>query len=154
MRLLQEQAFSQSLLLLGNTPDTKKKVPRDAVLLSFYKATTLSEDSECDFKWEMHLKSDIVCKTLGKRIKLDKYIKDHHQNTKEIFRYIPFPAGGAPKVLVMRDEKHLKFLCSGPNKQHIYSLVAAVLTPGICSLRWVIKFVAGKDRLEPSRLAV
>ena len=152
--VLREQASSQSLLLLRNTTDTNKKVPKDTVLLSFSKETTLSVDSECDFKWEMHLKSDIVCKTLGKRIKLDKYIKDHHQNTKEIFRYIPFPAGGVPKVLVKRDEKHFKFLYSGPNKQHMYSVVAAVLTPGICSLHWMIKFVAGKDRLEPCGLAV
>ena len=152
--VLREQVSSQTLLLLRNTTDTSKKVPKDTVLLSFSKETTLSVDSECDFKWEMHLKSDIVCKTVGERIKLDKYIKDHLQSTKDILRYIPFPAGGVPKVLVKRDDKHFKFLYSGPNKQHIYSVVAAVLTPGICSLRWMIKFVAGKDRLEPCGLAV
>jgi hypothetical protein len=86
---------------------------------------------------------------------LDKYIKDHHQSTKEIYHYMPFPAGGVPKVLVKKVEKNFKFLYSGPsNKQHIYSVVAAVLTPGLCSLHWMVKFVPLKDRLEPCGLAV
>jgi hypothetical protein len=143
--VLREQAFSQSRLLLRNTTDTIKKLLKDTVLLTFSKDTTLSTDSECDFKWEVQMKSDIVCKETGKQIKLDRYIREQHSTTKEIYNYVAFPAGGLPKVLVKKVEKQYKFLYSGPNKQHIYSVVAAALTPGVCSLVWMMKFVEKTD---------
>jgi hypothetical protein len=152
--VLREQASSQSRLLLRNTTDTVKKLTKDTVLLTFSKDTTLAGDSECDFKWEVQLKTVIVSKATGKPMSLLKYIKEHHQNTKEIYHYMPFPAGGIPKVLVKKADNNFKFLYTGPNKQHIYSVVAAVLTPGLCSLHWMVKFVPQKDRLEPCGLAV
>ena len=64
-----DQVSSQALLLLKNTTTKKIKLPKDTRLLSFCKDTSLSQDSECNYVYEMTVKSDIWCKTTSRRMR-------------------------------------------------------------------------------------
>ena len=98
--------------------------------------------------------ADIVCRALNTRIRLERYLKEQHPKMKEVFHHVPWLAVAIPKVMARNEGKPLKFLRSGPKKQHIYSAVSAARLSTTCSLHWMLKFAPGRDHLEPCGVAV
>ena len=75
---------------------------------------------ETGFEYKLSFKADIVGKEIGKRMRLDKFIKEHGQRTSEIFGYEPFLAGSIPKLLVKKNS----------------SKTTGGITPGRTRRRW------------------
>ena len=76
------------------------------------------------------MKADIVCNNLKTRIGLDKYLKDHPE-TNEVFRHVPWCAGTLPKVLAMKANEVMQFLCTGSRKTRLRTCLGS---PGVLYL--------------------
>ncbi len=116
---------AKARLLLRSSTETNKKVPKETVLLTWKEDTKLLPESDIDFVYTLNMKTEIVCREALKKFKLDKYIKDQQQNTKEVFGYVPFPAGSVPKVLVRKDTRTLRFSTSADGKEVIKAAIQA-----------------------------
>jgi hypothetical protein len=152
--LRRDQVSSRVLLLLKNKATKNIKIPKDTMLLSFCKDTSLSQDSECNLLYEMTMKSDMWCKTTSRRMRFGTCIQNQKTRTREIFGYMAFPAGDIPKVLVKKDDRNLKFISTALNHPDIYTAIKAAKTSRTCSPIWMMKWVHDKSSIQPYGLTV
>lgn len=140
-------------VVLRNVASANKKVNADTVLAS-WASGTLRSGVEDGFEYKLTLKTDVVDHTSMKRMKLDKFLKECRGAVAEIFGYEPFPAGSAPKVLVKKGSKQMKWDYQGENAAVVSRFVEAARRSSVAVPIWLVRHVAAKQRVEPHGLAV
>ena len=146
---------SNGQLILVNTSATNKKVPADTILVSWCEGSSLNTKRETGFEYKMTFKEDIVGKEIGKRIKLDKYIKEYCQGVSEIFGYEPFPSGSIPKMLVKKSSSKIhRWDYTGSDKEMVERAIEAARNCPVVSPLWQVRYVAARKRVEPNGLTL
>lgn len=113
---------------------------------------------ECSVQeWDINLKSDILWKDNMKRYKLDKLLKELCPTVGDIWKYVPFPAGALPKVLVKKEPmKSYGFVSKATEKDVHHKIIKLARSCTSVSVMWILKAtpVAKPEKLEPSGLAI
>ena len=123
------------------------------MLISYVQDTSVKSEGGSKMEWDLNMKSDIVAKETMKRHRLDKFLKEVTSNVGEIWKYVPFPAGTLPKMLVKKNPQASYFFTStSSGKENIHKLVEAASTLTSCSLLWMLKEKDGL--LQPCGLAL
>ena len=149
-------------VILASSEATNKKVPKNAVLVSWSKDAALvpwTIDVSCKAdivntkEWIMNWKTEVLWMNDKKRYRLEKLIKEVCPNVGKIWMYAPFPAGTLPAVLVKKDpQKSFVFLSKAKEKDHIHKIVRLAQECTNISVLWVLGEKFG--RLEPVGLAL
>ena len=149
-------------VILASSEDTNKKVPKNAVLVSWSKDAALvpwTIDVSCKAdivntkEWIMNWKTEVLWMNDKKRYRLEKLIKEVCPNVGEIWKYAPFPAGAWPTVFVKKDPtKNHFFLSKATEKEHIHKVVRLAQETTSISVLWVLEKKSA--RLDPVGLAL
>ena len=91
---------------------------------------------------------------------MDKLLKEGCPTVGDVWKYVPFPAGMLPKILVKKEpQKSYGFVSWDKNKDDIHNAIQLARScPGL-SVLWILKAfpqkTSGKlDKLEPAGLAI
>lgn len=153
------KGFSASLsadghLFLNATVSTNVKIPKDGLLCAWSTDTLLKKNGE-GFAYALALKTLVYDGESGKKMSLEKLIKDKYPKTKHIWKYKAFPAGCLPKVLQLEDDKKTyQFDSKAANKEAVIKGVEACRALQKASLLWKMRFNAKFERLEPDGLVL
>ena len=128
------------------------KIAKNDILGVFGEKSILGKKEQC-FPYEVHPKMEIYDRSLGKKMKLDKYIKEVRPETQSIWKYTSFPPGHVPKVLVKDDpDKSYGFASTPEQKKEIEASVDLARQLKGATLLWVMKFTKLSKGVEVNRL--
>ena len=152
--ILAEPGGVSARLALQNTRTMNVKLPKDSVVGMFSKDTVLEKEGN-GFPYTLTLKATIFDKALGKKMTLDKYIKEIHPETKSIYKYKEFPPGALHKVLVQEDAAaSYAFGSKAPHKAAILEAVERARSLKGATLTWMVKYNGKHHRIEPNGLVL
>ena len=139
-------------LLLVGTNSTNAKIPKDGLLAAWGTETTLKKNGE-GFAYALTLKTVVYDGQSGKKMTLEKLIKDTYPTTKSIWKYKPFPPGALPKVLQLEDDKKTyQFDSKAANKEIVLKCVERCRTLKNATLLWKMRYRS--ERLEPDGIVL
>ena len=148
--ILCEPGGVSAKLALRNTRTTNAKLRQDTVLAMWCSTDEklLKDVNGFEFAWT--LKTQIYDKALGKKMALDKYIKEIHPETTVIYKHKPFPAGTLPKVLV-KESASAKYVFDSKALNRIFVLQAVEKAALLqqCTLHWMAKYDEKSHTIRP-----
>ena len=145
-------AFCEDELVLFNDGSTNLKIAKDTIVAQWTNETLLKRGSE-GFAYSLTNKSIVYDAVVGKKMTLEKLIKDKYPSTKSIFKYKPFPPGVVPKVLLPEvDGKKYQFDSKAENKDQILKCVELLRIRNTVSLAWQTTYNANHERVQPQGL--
>lgn len=147
-------ALVSDKLVLRNPTDTNKKVSSDTILASWSNGSSLTSSASDGFEYNVGFKADVVNKQSMKRMKMDKFISESGQATREIFGFEPFPAGSVPKVLIKKANKTFRWAYTGEDEAVAQMAVESARTSSVVSPLWMVRHSEAKQRVEPCGLAL
>ena len=145
-------AFCADELALLNDGSTNVKIAKDTIVAQWTNDTFLKKNSE-GFAYTLTNKSIVYDAEVGKKMTLEKLIKDKYPSAKSIFKYKPFPPGVLPKLLLPEaDGKSYQFDSKAENKDQISKCVEMLRISSSVSLVWQLTYNASVQRIQPSGL--
>ena len=134
-------------------PDLASEVATDLQLASWTEGTKVSKDGT-GHEYSLTLKSQIWCRTSGKKMTLEKCVKEVHPMCKDIFGYIPFPAGTPPKMLTAQPGSIKKFDSKRPDRLVVLQAIEAARGTASCIVVLILEYDATRNRLQPLGLTL
>ena len=80
---------------------------------------------------------------------LEKCVKKVHPMCKDIFGYIPSPAGTPPKVLAQQQGSINNFDSKRADRHVILKAIDAARGTAVCTVMWIMEFYVPRNRLQP-----